>query len=1030
MREKLNWTNFLKSNHSFGKKVLVMVSIFMMCFHLDALAQTMKNISGQVIDNLNEPLIGVNVFIKGTTRGAITDIDGNYAIEASKGEKLVFSYIGMDDKAVVVGDQSIINVQLLENTILLEETVVIGYGSAKKRDLTGSIVSVDSKQIANRPGSNAAASLQGKVAGLQVVNSGRPGQDPEIRIRGTNSINGYKPLYVVDGLFTDNINHINAADIDKVEILKDASSLAVFGIAGANGVIIVSTKKAKEGSTTVNVNSTMGFKYVGDRINMTNASQFKELYTEQLVNQGAKPFDYTNWQADTDWQKAIFQTGFVTQNNVSISSANDKGRFYMGVGYDHEEGSIIKEKMSRVTVNLKSDFDVTDKIRFGFQFNGSRTLPADAKDVEGALKAAPISPMYGSVTNADGVNEKFPHQLPSFQNIQVWNPLIKTDVRANHNKAANYRGAGNIYGEVDFLNNFAFKATFTYDFASNNSRMYTPLAQVYNPETKNIENLTEREVVTQAKSTDITAMSDYILTYKNDFGKHGITATAGITTRYNENSGIDVERSQHMDETLFHIPNNDPDKWWITSLGTNAMKNNGSQWKKFTMSYLLRGLYNYDNKYLLNLSYRRDGSSVFKGAGKTWGNFYSVGAGWVMSEESFMKDIEVIDYLKLKGSWGVLGSDAVADRRYPTYPALVGGSGAVFGDYIYPSFSEEYLVSADDAKKLGWEKTYSWEAGFDLKMFNQRLQIEPVFYNKETRDIIILQDAQMGAKNSLVNNGIVRNRGVELAASWRDEIGHTGLYYTLGANLTTINNKVLSIGSGKDFKQTSGMSVTQEGYPIGYFYGYDVVGVYQSQDEIAQSPTNKLATVNPGDLKFRDVNGDGIIDANDRTMIGNPTPDFTYGFNIAIDYKGFDLSVDMMGVSGNDIYRNWDISKHGQFNYLENKMDRWRGEGTSNWEPILDPSRSINIEHSSYFVESGSFFRIKNIQLGYTFSPKLLQKVYLKSLRLFANVDNLKTWSSASGYTPEIGGSAISFGVDNGTYPMPTIYTFGFNLSF
>lgn len=1016
--------------YSFFLKSLFLLSAFIFGFGVDVSAQDSSFIKGTVIDNFQEPLIGVNVVVKGKHTGVITDLDGNYSINAQKGDILIFSYLGMNTVERKVEGTDRIDVTLSEDNVMLAETVVIGYGSAKKRDLTGSIVSVDAKDISNRAATNPAASLQGKIAGLQVVNSGRPGQDPEIRIRGTNSINGHKPLYVVDGLFTDNINNINAADIERMEILKDASSLAVFGIAGANGVIIVTTKKAKEGSTNININSSIGVKHVADKISLTNGAQFKELYNEQLINQGAMPFDYTNWNANTDWQDAIFQNALISQNNVSISSASEKGRYYMSVGYDHEQGSIKKEKMSRVTVNLKSDFDVTDKLRFGFQFNGSRVLPADAKGVNDALRAAPIAPKYGVAVNNMGIQESLPHIMPNFQRAQVWNPLLNVESWANHNKAANYRGAGNIYGELDFLKYFNFKATFSYDFGSYNNRQFVPMARMYNPELDGIESLSDRESIIQAKSTDITAMSDYILNFKNTIGRHSINATAGITTRYNDNSGINVERSQHKDNIIFPIPDNDPDKWWITSLGTNAMKNGGDQWKKFTLSYLLRGIYSYDNKYLLNVSYRRDGSSVFRGSGKTWGNFYSFGGGWVISQEKFMEDVSFINFLKLKGSWGVLGSDAVGGRRYPTYPSLVPGPSAVFGDNIIPSYDEAYLVSKYGSKQLGWEKTYSWEVGFDMTLFGERLRIEPTYYNKETRDIILLQQGQMGAQNSLVNNGSVRNRGFEIAASWRDKIGSTGIEYSLGANLTTINNKVLKIGGDKDFRQITNVSVTQAGYPIGYFYGYKVVGVYQNNEDINSSPVNTLGTVKPGDLKFEDVTKDGKITTADRTMIGDPTPDFTYGFNLGLAYKGFDLSVDMMGVYGNDIYRNWGNSQFAQYNYRKANLGRWTGEGTSNWEPILDPSRAINYEASSYFIEDGSFFRIKNIQLGYSFTPAVLQKIRLKSLRLYVNMDNVKTWSKNSGYTPEIGGSSVEFGVDNGTYPMPAIYSFGFNLTF
>ena len=413
-----------------------------------------------------------------------------------------------------------------------------------------------------------------------------------------------------------------------------------------------------------------------------------------------------------------------------------------------------------------------------------------------------------------------------------------------------------------------------------------------------------------------------------------------------------------------------------------------------------------------------------KRTGNTWDNFYSFGAGWVISEENFMKHQSVIDYLKLKGSWGVLGSQNTGGYNYPAYPTIVNSGSAVFGDNIVEGKGLAYLAS----QTLGWERNYSWEAGFEMNLLKQRLRLSPVYYNKTTKDLLTSVPGISGSTPGLENIGEIQNRGWELTASWNDRIGEDWSY-GVSANLTTIDNKVKSLVN-KDYAIVSGPSRVSQGYPIGYFYGYQVEGVYQNKADIQSSPKNTLSTVAPGDLKFKDVDGNGEINDKDRTMIGNPTPDFTYGLTISAGYKGFDFSMDMMGVYGNEIYRNWESDEFSQNNYSLRRMNRWNGEGTSNWEPILDPSRSINRQNSSYFIEDGSFFRIRNIELGYTFNPGLLKKIYLKSLRLYANVQNLKTWSKCSGYTPEIGGSATSFGVDNGTYPMPTVYTFGLNLTF
>lgn len=991
--------------------VMLLVSVF-------AMAQSKITVFGTVTDKNGETVIGASVRVKGNeSLGTITDFDGKYQIAGVASDaSLIFSYIGMQEQVVSVNGRSSINIVMEENSQLIDEVVVVGYGSAKKRDLTGSIVTVKADEIASKPSTNPLASIQGKVAGVQIVNTGRAGQDPEIRMRGTNSINGYTPLYVVDGLFTDNINYLNPADIESMEILKDPSSLAIFGVRGANGVIIISTKRAKEGKTTVNINGSVGWKSIYDRVELTNAEQFKMLYNEQLIYQGGEPYDYTLWNADTDWQDEIFQTGFLTNNNVSITGATDKSKFYLSLGYVMEEGSIKTEKLNKFTVNLNSEYNVTDFLRFGFQVNGVKSQYPDAKGVGSALKAAPIAPTHEA-------NSGLIHTLPDFQRAQVWNPLIETELRGAHNKSDNYRVAGNVFGEIDLMKNLTFKATFSMDYSSSQSRSYSPLVYVYNPDVEGgKELLTERESVSQSKSNSLAAQSDYVLTYTGQFGGHGLTLTAGLTTNYNESSSLSGGRSQLAGYGI--LVGDDPRRWWLSIIDDVSTATNGaSQSDRFTMSYLFRALYNYKNRYLFNASFRRDGSSAFYKTGNTWDNFYSFGAGWVMSEEKFMKSQDVINFLKLKGSWGVLGSQNTGSS-YPAYPVIVSTGSAVFGDNIIAGKGPNKLVSPT----LGWERNYAWEVGFDMHLFDDRLQFSPVYYHKVTKDMLTSVPGIAGTLPGLQNIGEIRNRGFELSASWSDKIGDDWRY-NVAANLSTIDNKVLSL-INKDYSIISGPSRVSEGYPIGYFYGYKVAGVYQNENDIRFSPINSVASVTPGDLKFEDVDGDGKITDKDRTMIGNPTPDFTYGFNVGLGWKNFDLNVDMMGVYGNEIYRDWGSSSYAQLNYRIEQLDRWHGEGTSNWEPLLDPSHKINQEASTYFIEDGSFFRIRNIELGYRFDKSLLNRIKVQALRVYANVQNPKTWSKNGGYTPEIGGSAISFGIDGGGYPMPTVYTIGFNLTF
>ena len=870
-----------------------------------AMAQT-KTVTGTVTDSFNEPLIGASILVKGTSTGAVTDMDGKYSISVTPNDVLVFSYVGYEKQEIKVGQQTVINVTLKDDSQMLAETVIIGYGSAKKRDLTGSITNIKGSEIANKPATNPLSSLQGKIAGVQIVNSGQAGADPEIRIRGTNSINGYKPLYVVDGLFNDNINFLNPEDIESMEVLKDPSSLAIFGVRGANGVIIVTTKRAKEGQTLVNINTSFGWKSVVDKIKMVNAPQFKELYNEQMANQGNALFDFSNWNANTDWQDEIFQTGFITNNNVSITGASEKHSFYLGVGYSHEQGNIKHEKYSKVTINASNDYKITKDIKVGFQFNGARMLPADSKTVLNAIRTTPVAPVY---------NEEYGlyTSLPEFQKAQMNNPMVDVNLRANTTRAVNYRASGSIYGEVDFLKHFTFKAMFSMDYATNDSRTYKPIIKVYDATVAgNVATLGNGKTeVSQNKQNETKVQSDYLLTYQNSFadGTHNLTATAGFTTYYNSLSGLDASRGQGIGLV---IPNN-PDKWFV-SIGDLATATNGStQWERTTVSMLARIIYNYKGKYLFNGSFRRDGSSAFAYTGNQWQNFYSIGAGWLMTEEEFMKDITWLDMLKLKGSWGTLGNQNM-DKAYPAEPLLENAFAAVFGKpaIIYPGYQLAYLPNP----RLRWEKVEAWETGFETNMFRNRFHFEGVYYKKNTKDLLATVPGLSGTVPGIGNLGEIENKGVELMASWRDQIGDWG--YSVSANLTTISNKVKSLVQDgySIIAGDKSQSYTMAGYPIGYFYGYKVAGVYQNQAEIDASPVNTLATVTPGDLKFADVNGDGKITPDDRTKIGDPTPDVTYGISLGLSYKNWELSMEMMGQGGNQIYRTWDNYNWAQFNYI------------------------------------------------------------------------------------------------------------------
>jgi len=978
-------------------------------------------VNGKVTDAVTgQGIPGVTITVKGVATAAQTDAAGNYSIEAAGTDTLVFRFLGFATQEVPIDGRTTVNVTLEEEGTELEEVVVIGYGTAERRDLTGSITTVSGAEIADRPSTNPVASLQGRVAGVQVVNAGRPGAEPDVRIRGTNSINNVKPLYVVDGILNDNINFLNPADIESMEILKDPSSLAIFGVRGANGVIAITTKQAKAGQLNFNFNSTIGFKHVADQMAMANATQFRELYDEQLANQGSPPFNYENWQANTNWQDEIFQTGMLNYNNISVSGASENNKFYMGLGYTIDQGVIKHEELEKITLNINDQLNITENFRVGINFNGYRSelpTPNDLTDaaVASALRAAPIAPTY---------NEAYGllHSLPNFQRAQINNPLTNVVYRRNTNIRHEYRGVGSIFGEVDFLEHLTFRASLLVDYGFNPERSYTPLTNFYNPDLAGDDKTDRVGLVTsvnQAQSTMAKIQSDWLLTYKNTFGEHSLTAMAGYTTYSTRYEQLNASRTQGSGDP---IPN-DPDKWYVGIGASDAQTGNGTAWERRTISYLARVLYNYSGKYLLNASFRRDGSSAFI-KNNPWQNFGSVGAAWVISEEDFWGD-GFVNNLKLKGSWGVLGNQNTGDDyRYPMFPLLVASSSAVFGDNIFPAYEPQYIPDPN----LQWETVSAWEAGLEIAAFSNRLSFEGVYYRKMTDNIMVEVPGILGTKPGLRNQGSIKNSGVELAASWNQDLSEN-LSINVAANLTTQSNNVESLVD-EGYQIIRDASRTTVGYPIGYFYGYVHDGIYQNDADIANSPENTINQVQPGDIKYKDVNGDNVINEQDRTLIGNPTPDFTYGLSVGVVYRQFDLGIEFMGVQGNELFRDWNRNQFAQFNFQQDRLDRWHGEGTSNWEPILNTSRANNRLISSYFIEDGSFVRVRNIQIGYNFAPEFMSRLRLKNARVFVNAQNPFTFARNTGYTPEIGGSAISFGVDNGTYPVPAVYTFGVNFNF
>lgn len=984
-------------------------------------------VTGRVLGADGAPLAGASVVVKGSKNGTAADADGRFTLTVADDAVLIFSAIGYVTQEVAVGGRSEINLTLQVVANNLNEVVVIGYGTASKRDLTGSIVKVEGKEIADKPNVNPVSSLQGKVAGLSVVASGTPGAEPDIRIRGTVSIGAVKPLYVVDGIFNDNIDYINPNDIESIEVLKDPSSLAIFGVRGASGVIALTTKKAKAGQLVVNFNSSFGTKQLVDKIKMVDAAGFKLLFDEEQTNIGvpvAQRFDYSKWTGNTDWVKTMTRTALFNSNNISLTSSTEKNKFYMGVGYITDEGVVKHEKLDKLIFNVNDELRVSKSIKFGFNLNAFRQkLPFSQADglLYDARRVLPITEPFNTANGA--------YTQLAIQAAQIGNPLMNLENKWDKEIRTEFRTVGSVYAEVNFLRNFTLRSTFFADISNLEERRYNPIINVYNPTVGAsgsvfVEPNNRTTSVNQGQGNWKKFQQDHILTFKKSFGDHGLTAIAGFTTYFSSYNGLFGNVSQRVNGDA--IPN-DKRFWYVDNgFGDPTTKRSSSaQWERATVSSLFRVLYNYKGKYLLNGSFRRDGSSQISPFNR-FKNFYSVGAAWELTKEKFMEKQNVFNFFKLKASWGILGVQNTYGYDYPFYPALQSGNTAVFGSNIVPAYSLSYEPQRD----LTWETVNAKEIGFEFYALNNRLHAEAAYYDKTTKDIMTIVPTGSG-RYRLDNVGDLRNKGFEFSAGWNQKLTKDWSF-AVNANITTFNNKVIDLGGNRLPASEERPNQTEAGYPIGYFYGYVVEGLYQSYADKLASPRVVGYDYGPGDFKYKDINGDGVIDTKDRTMIGNPTPDFMYGISLQANYKGFDFGIDFNGVYGNEIYRFWGSSElpFTTFNYPAFKMNRWTGEGTSNWDPILGANHTINRLPSTYGIEDGSYFRIRNIQLGYNFKPELLKKVSIKSIRVFANVQNLKTFKRNSGYTPEFGGTATSFGIDNGNGPVPLVFTGGINVTF
>lgn len=960
------------------------------------------------------PIPGVNVVVEGTTKGTATDVDGNYSLQLDAGENtLVFTFVGFKPMTVDVGDRTTIDVALESDVTALEEVVVIGYGTQRKRDVTGAITSLKGEEIADRPNANPLNSIQGRAAGVVITNSGVAGSSPTIRIRGVGSISNTNPLYVVDGIFTDNIDFVNPNDIASMEILKDPSSLAMFGVQGANGVVIITTKRAQKGQTNVNFSSYVGVQKITKTIDVANAEQFKTLYNEQLAHLGSAPFDFSSYTADTDWQDLIFRDAIINNNSLSITSGGERNQATFSLNYFRQDGVIKYDSYKRYTAHLRDEYTVNDHLKVGadlslFRFDRD---PYQGGAVNGAVWSAPVYAPRDENGNWNAA--------PTFQRAQVGNPYAFTEIYRDKTISNGYRLVGSLFAEINFLKNFTWKSVFYTDLGFNDRRSYDPLFEIgTGPDRAQFNEITK---VSQERRNFTTWQMDHTLTFSKNFNEvHDITALAGITQQLKSESFLLGGRQSR---SPLNIPD-DPNFWYL-GIGSDDVTrtNNGGAEEQAFLSFLFRLNYSFANKYLLNASFRRDGTSKFS-PNNRWGNFPSIGAGWVITEEPFFRDQNVLDFLKIKASWGRLGNDKVGN--YLFYPLLNTGVTAVFGENVYPAAVPEYIPNPN----IHWEVVQGTDVGFEAVAMNERLSVEFDYYNRETQDILVRLTipGAVGASQSLTNAGTIVNKGIEVTLGWNDNLSQD-LRYNLGANFTTIDNEVTSIGDNIGYNIAEGPARTAVGYPIGAFYGYVQEGIFQTAEEVAASP--QAATAKPGDIRFKDVVADGVIDEKDRTFIGSPTPDFIFGGSLGLIFKGFEFTVDVQGVAGNEIYKARQTATFAILNYEANRLGRWTGPGTSEKEPILDNTRSNNFQVSSYFLDPGDYFRVRNLMIAYNFPTGLVERLRMKNAKVYINAQNILTFTKATGYTPEVGGDRpVAFGIDNGTYPLPATYSIGVNLNF
>lgn len=991
-------------------RLRMMVCLIGMLLPMCMFAQQIT-VQGVVKDQTGETVIGASVMEKGTTNGTITGIDGDFSLNMSPNGTLVVSFVGYKTQEVQVKGQKQLQVVLSEDAEMLDEVVVIGYGTMKKSDLTGAVSSIGNKDIKDSPVSNLGQAIQGKISGVQIVDAGKPGDNVSIKIRGLGSINNCDPLVVIDGVPTDlGLSSLNMADVERLDVLKDASATAIYGSRGANGVVMITTKRGTEGKGKLAVSANYSFQNATNVPSLLNAAQYAELSNDMMVNSGRNPnpewANPSELGAGTDWMDELLRTGVMQNYTVSYSGGNEKSHYYVSGGFLDQSGIVKSVNYRRFTFQSNSDAQVLKWLKF----SNNITFSADTKksgsyNIGDALKALPIYPVKnedGSWSGPDGNSEWYG---------STRNPIGPTEL--NKSQTDGYNFLANLTAELTFTKWLKFKSTFGYDakfwFIDNFTPKYN-----WKP--------TPTEETSRYKSDNksFTYLWDNYFLFDHTFAeKHRVGLMAGMSAQWNTNDYLNAQKNVFMFDNVHEMDNGEE---------MYAIGGNETEWA--LLSYMARVNYSYEDRYLLTATIRRDGSSRF-GKKHRWGTFPSVSVAWRASQEKWFPKNDYINDLKVRAGYGVTGSQASVGN----YSYL-----ASYNTSVYPfgisSGNQTALVSSTLANPyIHWEEVAQTNIGFDASLFNSRVMFSFDAYLKETRDMLVKASIPITSgfedtTTTYTNAGKVRNQGIEMSLHTINLTRELGWETNLTA--TYNKNKIKDLNSDVPYyiNQINNSYVTMlaKDYPINVFYGYVTDGIFQNQSEVNTHAVQPGAE--PGDIRFRDLNNDGVINDSDRTVIGNPNPSWLFSMNNSLSYKGFELSVFLQGIAGNKIYNANNIDNTGMaaaYNQTTDVLKRWQGEGTSNSMPRAvfgDPNQNTRV--SDRFVENGSYLRLKNITLSYTFPKQWLQKAQIENARLSLSCENVATITGYSGFDPEVGIN----GIDQNRYPISRTFSLGLNFNF